>query len=60
MGTESESESYLISGSRETKSPITRLVNSFHSLPGIGPRSAQRLAYHILRSPDALARELAE
>ena len=47
-------------GNRDIKSPITRLVNSFHSLPGIGPRSAQRLAYHILRSPDSLANELAE
>ena len=60
MGAETESERHLISGSHKNKSPITRLVNSFHSLPGIGPRSAQRLAYHILRSPDALARELAE
>ena len=41
-------------------SPITRLIEAFHRLPGIGPKSAQRLAYHILRAPEAEARELAE
>ena len=40
-------------------SPINRLVNAFHMLPGIGPRSAQRLAYHVLRSPSSAASELA-
>ena len=40
-------------------SPINRLVNAFHMLPGIGPRSAQRLAYHVLRSPSSEAQELA-
>ena len=40
-------------------SPINRLVNAFHMLPGIGPRSAQRLAYHVLRSPSSEASELA-
>lgn len=32
--------------------PITRLIEAFHKLPGIGPKSAQRLAYHILRAPE--------
>ena len=41
-------------------SPIARLVEAFHRLPGIGPKSAQRLAYHILRTPEAEAQELAE
>ncbi len=45
---------------RGPNSSITRLVESFHRLPGIGPKSAQRLAYHILRSPTDEARELAE
>ena len=40
-------------------SPINRLVSAFHMLPGIGPRSAQRLAYHVLRSPASEAQELA-
>jgi recombination protein RecR len=41
-------------------SPIQRLVEAFHRLPGIGPKSAQRLAYHVLRAPEAEARALAE
>ena len=41
-------------------SPIARLVEAFHRLPGIGPKSAQRLAYHILRAPADEARMLAE
>ena len=43
-----------------SSSVITRLVESFHRLPGIGPKSAQRLAYHVLRAPEAEARALAE
>ncbi|HRC61948.1 MAG TPA: recombination mediator RecR [Dehalococcoidia bacterium] len=41
-------------------SPIQRLVEAFHRLPGIGPKSAQRLAYYILRAPEEEARALAE
>jgi recombination protein RecR len=41
-------------------SPIERLVEAFHRLPGIGPKSAQRLAYHMLRASDEEARALAE
>ena len=41
-------------------SPITRLIEAFHRLPGIGPKSAQRLAYHVLRVPEDEARALAE
>ena len=43
-----------------SSSSIARLVESFHRLPGIGPKSAQRLAYHVLRAPEAEARSLAE
>lgn len=42
-----------------TPEPITRLIEAFHKLPGIGPKSAQRLAYHILRAPEQEARNLA-
>lgn len=37
--------------------PVTRLIEEFHRLPGIGPKSAQRLTYHLLRIPhdDAVA-----
>ena len=27
------------------------LIDKLNSLPGIGPRTAQRLAYHLLRTP---------
>jgi recombination protein RecR len=40
--------------------PISRLIEELNKLPGIGPKSAKRLAYHILRSPDEEARALAE
>ncbi|MEZ4554598.1 MAG: recombination mediator RecR [Dehalococcoidia bacterium] len=43
-----------------SQSPIQRLVEAFHRLPGIGPKSAQRLAYHVLRAPEEEARSLAE
>jgi len=31
--------------------PLTQLIEAFQQLPGIGPKSAQRLAFHILRQP---------
>jgi recombination protein RecR len=40
--------------------PLQRLLTAFERLPGIGPKNAQRLAFHVLRSPEAEARELAE
>lgn len=39
--------------------PMTRLIDAFHKLPGIGPKSAQRLAYHILRTSEQDAAALA-
>ncbi len=39
---------------------LTRLVQELNRLPGIGPKSAQRLAYHIIRLPDEEAYALAE
>lgn len=48
------------SGPSAAGSPIQRLVEAFHRLPGIGPKSAQRLAYHVLRAPEEEARALAE
>jgi recombination protein RecR len=39
--------------------PVARLIESFARLPGIGPKTAQRLTYHLLRAPDAEARTLA-
>ncbi len=46
-------------GPASTPEPISRLIDEFHKLPGIGPKSAQRLAYHILRAPEQDARNLA-
>ncbi len=47
-----------------TPEPIQRLIEALHRLPGIGPKSAQRLAYHLVRtSPqeaEALARSIIE
>jgi recombination protein RecR len=39
--------------------PLGRLVAELQKLPGIGQRSAQRLAFHVLRSEDADAEALA-
>src|SRR2546430_15140076 len=35
--------------------PMTRLIDELKKLPGIGSKSAQRLAFHILRASDAEA-----
>ncbi|MBM3150393.1 MAG: recombination protein RecR [Chloroflexi bacterium] len=40
--------------------PIARLIEEFNKLPGIGPKSAQRLTYYILRVPAAEAEALAD
>ena len=40
--------------------PVARLIDAFARLPGIGPKTAQRLTYHMLRAPEADARALAE
>ncbi len=40
--------------------PVARLIDEFHKLPGIGPKSAQRLAYFVLRGSEEDARALAE
>jgi recombination protein RecR len=39
---------------------INRLIQELNKLPGIGPKSAQRLTYHLLRAPDEQSRLLAE
>jgi recombination protein RecR len=39
--------------------PGARLIEAFNRLPGIGPKTAQRLTYHLLRAPDTEARTLA-
>lgn len=39
---------------------VNRLIDEFAKLPGIGRKSAERLAYHVLRVTEAEAMELAE
>lgn len=40
--------------------PLTELINQFSRLPGIGEKTAQRLAYHILEQPPERAEKFAE
>ncbi|MGI9953497.1 recombination mediator RecR [Moorellaceae bacterium AZ2] len=40
--------------------PVARLIAELNKLPGVGPKTAQRLAFHILYSPPEEARALAE
>ncbi len=40
--------------------PIQKLINAFERLPGIGPKSASRLAFYLLRAPEDVAQDLSE
>ncbi|MBI4199845.1 MAG: recombination protein RecR [Chloroflexi bacterium] len=40
--------------------PVARLIEELHKLPGIGPKTAQRLTYHLVRMPGEEALALAE
>lgn len=40
--------------------PISRLSAQLARLPGVGPKTAQRLAYYLIGAPEAQAMELAE
>jgi recombination protein RecR len=39
--------------------PVARLIEACSRLPGVGPKTAQRLTFHLLRAPDTEARILA-
>jgi recombination protein RecR len=39
--------------------PVQRLIDELSKLPGIGPKSAQRVAFHLLKVTPASARQLA-
>jgi len=43
-----------------TAEAINKLIQEFSKLPGIGPKSAQRLTYYLLRSPEEQTKLLAE
>jgi len=40
--------------------PLQKLINAFERLPGIGPKTASRLAFYLLRSGDEAAQELSD
>jgi recombination protein RecR len=40
--------------------PVTRLIDELRKLPGIGPKSAQRIAFHLLRGTREEAARLSE
>ncbi len=44
----------------EYAKPLARLIGEFEKLPGVGPKSAQRLAFYVLRIPEDEARQLAD
>jgi len=43
-----------------TTEAVSKLIQELNKLPGIGPKSAQRLTYYLLRAPEEQARLLAE
>ena len=40
--------------------PVTKLVEAFSRLPGVGPKTASRLTYYLLRAPDEYSLGLAQ
>jgi recombination protein RecR len=40
--------------------PLIRLIEELQRLPGIGPKGAQRLAFHVLKAPREQAEQLAD
>ena len=45
---------------RQYPKPLAKLIGEFAKLPGIGYKTAQRLAFHILSLDDAEAQALAD
>jgi recombination protein RecR len=50
----------LDENAQPTAEPINRLIRELNKLPGIGPKSAQRLAFYLLRAPEENARLLTD
>lgn len=42
-----------------TVEPVAQLIEQFARLPGIGPKTAQRLTFYLLRSPEQVSEDLA-
>ncbi len=49
-----------VNASPSTTPVVARLIDAFRKLPGVGPKSAQRLTYYMIRMPREEAEELAE
>ncbi len=45
--------------SKAIPQPVTQLVEALSRLPGVGPKTASRLTYYLLRAPDELSQTLA-
>src|SRR5919198_3053580 len=43
-----------------TVEPVARLIEEFAKLPGVGPKTAQRLTFYLLRMPPDAAKNLGE
>ncbi len=46
--------------SKAVPEPVTKLIEAFSRLPGVGPKTASRLTYFLLRSPDEVSLVLAD
>ncbi|HYO87336.1 MAG TPA: recombination mediator RecR [Candidatus Limnocylindrales bacterium] len=46
--------------SKAIPEPVTRLIEAFSQLPGVGPKTASRLTYYLLRAPDETSQRLSE
>jgi recombination protein RecR len=46
--------------SKAIPEPVIRLIEAFSRLPGVGPKTASRLTFYLLRSGDNLAGDLSE
>lgn len=45
--------------SKAVPRPVTQLIEAFSRLPGVGPKTASRLTYYLLRAPDEVSLTLA-
>ena len=45
--------------SKAIPKPVTDLIDALSRLPGVGPKTASRLTYYLLRAPDELSQTLA-
>ncbi len=45
--------------SKAVPQSVTTLIDAFSRLPGVGPKTASRLTYYLLRAPDELSQTLA-